>query len=644
MTSYCNFTVSLCIIMVLLGATAHANLGQAWGPEPVGLGVPADVNVLHWNPGNRTAKTLGHDVYFGIDANAVATATSEGPLWVYRGRQSVTQWSPGELMLGQHYFWRVDQIEAQGGRGRGDRITPGPLWSFTVDHTRMIDDFNDYTDTKSVLQVWEERGSAYTWMSANVSATGNALGVDLRPEGETGGAVTRHQDINFTQYGARALAFEFSSGPNRQFIENIYVELSDGTNNARVVIDDPNLLGHQDWGLIDADLNRFSEVRLSHVKSLTLGVTVPTTLATPITVYFDQLRLLPQRCVEGRCLATDLNGDCVVDELDLTILTEHGLEQPALTMADINTDGIVDQWDHDLLEADLGRIGLWPHDYNEPRSLYTYSFGGLEGLEVGDAVELLDYFGYMGVAVEARGAGALKRLSEFYEWSERKGDGFEVVSAYMAHRFGQYGFSDAGHRAAIDLLAGKGGTLWVWVRDDLQDGSVTDTKVEQFIEGIVEYAVSKDVKIILYPHYNTYYPSVEDVLPLVKEINHPSCGIAINLCHELMSDKGDVLENSFEIARDHIAAIIISGAQIELDRSSVASMNASTIKSLENSEYDLRPYMRLIKQSGFEGPIGFINFRLSKQADYLERTMNRWEQLCRAVGLYEVTNAGEQGH
>ena len=68
---------------------------------------------------------------------------------------------------------------------------------------------------------------------------------------------------------------------------------------------------------------------------------------------------------------------------------------------------------------------------NEPRSLYTYSFGGLEAMEVGDAVELLDDLGYAGIAVEARGEKSLNRMSAFYKWSERKGDDFKVVSAII---------------------------------------------------------------------------------------------------------------------------------------------------------------------------------------------------------------------
>jgi len=273
---------------------------------------------------------------------------------------------------------------------------------------------------------------------------------------------------------------------------------------------------------------------------------------------------------------------------------------------------------------------------NEPRALYVYSFGGIEDMEVDDAVEMLDRLGYAGIASEARGDSSLNRMDQYYEWSDRKGDDFEVTAAFMAHRFDRYGFSDAGHRAAIDRMAGKGGTIWVWVRDVVQDGSITEAMVEDFIRGIVEYAVSKGVKVILYPHYDTFYPTTMDALPLVEKIGHPLFGVAINLCHELMSDKGDALEQTFERAAHRLSAVIISGSLIELDRTSKKTMNESTILPLDDSVYDLRPYMRLIKKSGFEGPVGFINFNLpGPPEDYLQGTMIRWRELCREVGLYD---------
>jgi sugar phosphate isomerase/epimerase len=274
----------------------------------------------------------------------------------------------------------------------------------------------------------------------------------------------------------------------------------------------------------------------------------------------------------------------------------------------------------------------------EPRGLYTYGFGGIEDMEVSEAVEMLDRLGYAGIGEGARKQIHKDRLDEYNNWSEKKGEDFNVYSAYMAHRFGEFGFSDKDHRAAIDRLEGTGGHLWVWVRDNKPDGTVTPEKVEAFIRGILDYAITKNVKVVLYPHYNTWFPTTKDAMKLVNKIDHPSFGVAINLCHELMSFKGDDLKETFKLAKGKLFDVIISGSLIELDTTSVSTKNASTIKSLDESIYDLKPYVKLIRKSGFEGPVGFINFRMKNPEDYLKRSIERWNELCMEVGLYESKN------
>tara|TARA_B100000809_G_scaffold263834_1_gene318043 strand:+ start:135 stop:1040 length:906 start_codon:yes stop_codon:yes gene_type:complete len=271
----------------------------------------------------------------------------------------------------------------------------------------------------------------------------------------------------------------------------------------------------------------------------------------------------------------------------------------------------------------------------DSRALYTYSFGGLENMEVAEVVETLGELGYAGIAVDARGEASLQRLDSYMAFSDKEGSDFYVYAGYMSHRFDKSGFSIEGHKAAIDRLSGKGIDFWVWGRDGAHDGSITDEKVEDFYKGILDYAISKDVKVVLYPHYNTYYPTALEALKLVEKFDHPSFGIAINLCHELMSDKGAILKKTFKKATKKIAAVILSGALQELDRTSVRTMNASTIYSLEDSEYDLKPYLKLIKKSDYKGAVGFINYKLQEPKVYLKKSMTEWNVLCKEVGLYE---------
>jgi hypothetical protein len=132
--------------------------------------------------------------------------------------------------------------------------------------------------------------------------------------------------MDLTANGIRALGFDFASDPNQAFVQDIYVELADAANTARVTIDDPVIVHNRAWGLVDLDLSRFAGVNLAQVKSLVLGVTLSEGSTQRVTVYFDQLRLFPQRCVPERTLPGDLNGDCTVDAEDLAILTERWLE------------------------------------------------------------------------------------------------------------------------------------------------------------------------------------------------------------------------------------------------------------------------------------------------------------------------------
>ncbi|MBN2134000.1 MAG: LamG domain-containing protein [Sedimentisphaerales bacterium] len=305
---------------VVTADAAQMDLSKAWRPAPSGQGAPVE-SVLSWKAGDFTAPAQGHDVYFGTDAADVEAATVGDSMGVYEGRQDANSYDPGQLTLGQTYYWRVDQVLQDSGD-----VRKGDVWSFTIQATWMIDDFNGYADWEAVLEVWEEQGSAFNWVSTTFAAAGNSLGVDLKPEEGLTGAMVMRRDMDLTAYGVRALAFDFASDPNQGFVQAVYVELADAVNTARVTIDDPVVVHNRAWGLVEVDLGQFAGVDLTQIKSLALGVTLSPSGTRRVTVYFDQLRLFPQRCVPERTLASDLNGDCLVDAEDLTILTDRWLE------------------------------------------------------------------------------------------------------------------------------------------------------------------------------------------------------------------------------------------------------------------------------------------------------------------------------
>ena len=92
---------------------------------------PADLSstiplptTLSWTAG---IEAVQHDVYFGTNRTAVATATQSSA--EYQGRMNTATFNPGALASQTSYFWRIDSVDANGA------VSPGRVWSFT---TRLL--------------------------------------------------------------------------------------------------------------------------------------------------------------------------------------------------------------------------------------------------------------------------------------------------------------------------------------------------------------------------------------------------------------------------------------------------------------------------------------------------------------------------
>jgi hypothetical protein len=98
------------------GAGSENLPGPATGPSPGdGASGLAPDSVLAWAAG---AQALSHDVYFGT-VNPLGEAE-------FRGNQSEATYDPGALASSTTYYWRIDEVNAEG------RV-PGCTWSFTTE-------------------------------------------------------------------------------------------------------------------------------------------------------------------------------------------------------------------------------------------------------------------------------------------------------------------------------------------------------------------------------------------------------------------------------------------------------------------------------------------------------------------------------
>ena len=135
---------------------------QAREPQPAADATEVSVDTaLDWRPGREA---VSHDLYFGVDADAVAGGTVPTETLAEHG------YVPGSLDFGTTYHWRVDEV--------GEAVSyPGELWSFTTQEYAVVDDFESYTDDEG-SRIYE------TWIDGWTNGSGSVVGYLQAPFAE----------------------------------------------------------------------------------------------------------------------------------------------------------------------------------------------------------------------------------------------------------------------------------------------------------------------------------------------------------------------------------------------------------------------------------------------------------------------------
>jgi hypothetical protein len=162
--------------MTTVWATA-SGATQARAPQPQdGATVQLiDAKAVSWLAGDGA---VWHDVYFGSDQEAVTDANTSDATGIYRGRQDTTGYILSEtLEWGGTYFWRVDEIEADG------TVHAGPVWSFTVADYLLVDDFEGYDAGDNAIWFTWKDGLGYGQAGQEPYYAGNGTGSAVGDEG-----------------------------------------------------------------------------------------------------------------------------------------------------------------------------------------------------------------------------------------------------------------------------------------------------------------------------------------------------------------------------------------------------------------------------------------------------------------------------
>jgi len=256
---------------------------------------------INWIPATNA---VSHDVYFGIDKNAVKDATTASPEYKGNKAKGSESYNPGKLEWDSEYYLRVDAVYNTG-------PVKGLVWSFRTADFLLVEDFESYNDvdppdpnSNRIFDVWID--------GFGTTNNGALVGNDLPPYAEQtiihGGVqsmpyrydnnlktseatLTLTGQRDWTAEGVAKLSVWFR-GASANSAERMYVALN---GNAVVYHDDAAATQKTGWTQWIIDLQAFADqgVNLANVNTLTIGFG---TKGSPAaggtgTMYFDDIRL-----------------------------------------------------------------------------------------------------------------------------------------------------------------------------------------------------------------------------------------------------------------------------------------------------------------------------------------------------------------
>ena len=288
------------IQQVMLGDTKLAGNPV---PERVALVDMRDISSLSWSRGDTASS---HDVYFGTDRDAVADADNNAT--EFQGNQTATSLSLAGLVEfgGGDYYWRIDEVEANGS------IIAGTIWKFTVPDYLIVDNFESYDNIDpapgepGINRIFDK------WIDGFGTLTNGALvGNDLPPYAETNivhsGAqsmIYRYDNVgktseatltltrgDWTAEGVTKMSL-WLRGDSANAADRVYVALN---GSAVVYHDDAAATQSTGWKEWVIDLAAFG-VDLTNVQSISIGIGTknsPAPTGGAGTMYFDDIALIP---------------------------------------------------------------------------------------------------------------------------------------------------------------------------------------------------------------------------------------------------------------------------------------------------------------------------------------------------------------
>ena len=297
---------------------AFTTLGAAGAPQPANGVVDVEhTQILSWTPADNANS---HQVYFGMDEEAVMNATTASP--EYKGSRTLgsESYDPGKLDWHTSYYWRVDAIY----NTDPDNPVKGLVWSFMTADFLVVDDFESYTDDdaagEAIWQTWNDgldvadNGAQVGYLLPSYCEQtivhGGAQSMPLLYANEAGVTNSEVELVltsprDWTAEGVGELSLWFR-GDSANAAEPLYVAISNIAGSPVVIAhDDLNVAQASTWREWLIPLQAFADqgINLTNVDKIAIGLGTKAGMPAPGgsgTMFIDDIRLYQPAENEGQ--------------------------------------------------------------------------------------------------------------------------------------------------------------------------------------------------------------------------------------------------------------------------------------------------------------------------------------------------------
>jgi sugar phosphate isomerase/epimerase len=187
---------------------------------------------------------------------------------------------------------------------------------------------------------------------------------------------------------------------------------------------------------------------------------------------------------------------------------------------------------------------------------------------------------------------------------------------------------DPRFRDVLALVKGRHVQFDLLVSGGKPSDPASDPRAVEVLREMSDLARDSGAQLLLYPHVTNTIERIEDAVRVAEKVDRPNVGVIFNLCHWLRVDSRRDYRPLLEKAMPHLWAVTINGAD-EFDEKPGWD---HYIQPLDTGSFDMRRFLKTLKELGYRGPIGLQCYGIGGDArDHLARSMTAWRNLSRAL-------------